>query len=163
MCARTSALGASWTALAHRVWGIPSFEFCSCFFCDPLSSHPQILTPSQPGQLVPACVFTGLLLLPIVFFSCTLLVDLVKHIRPLKSILSWLTRPFRDFLQLEDVAEYDATDPVIIKVPSWKRWALILLSSLMWFPQSILILVRRDHISFNVSLIIMLAWVSCHR
>ena len=100
------------------------------------------------------------------FFSCTLLVDLIKHIRPLKSILSWLTRPFRDFLQLEDVAEYDATDPVVIKVPSWKHWALILLSSLMWLPQSILlllILVRRDHISFNVSLIILLAWVSRRR
>lgn len=124
------------------------------------------LTPSQPGQLVPACVYTGLLLLPIVFFSCTLLVDLVQHIRPLKSVSSWLTRPFRDFLQLEDVPEYDATDPVLIKVPNWKRWALIILSSLMWLPQSIIllpILLRRDHTNFNVSLITIIAWVSHHR
>ena len=145
---------------------LPEFYFCSCCFCDPLNSHAQILTPSQPGQLVPTCVYTGLLLLPIVFFSCTLLVDLVQHIRPLKSISSWLTRPFRDFLQLEDVAEYDATDPVLVKVPSWKRWALILLSSLMWLLQSIIllpILFRPDHININVSLITTLAWVSHHR
>lgn len=121
------------------------------------------LTPSQSGQLVPACVYTGLLLLPIVFFSCTLLVDLVQHIRLLKSVSSWLTRPFRDFLQLEDVPEYDATDPVLVKVPSWKRWALTILSSLMWLLQSIIllpILLRRDHTNFNVSVITMLAWVS---
>jgi hypothetical protein len=79
--------------------------------------------------------------------------------------LSWLTRPFRDFLQLEDVAEYDAADPVLVNVPGWKRWALITLSSSMWLPQSVLLLlglVRRDHISFNVSLITMFGWVSCY-
>jgi len=122
--------------------------------------------PSQPGQLVPDCVYTGLLFLPIVFFSCTLLVDLIKHTQPLKSFSSWLTRPFRDFLRLEDVAEYDATDPVLIKIPSWKHWALIILSSLMWLPQSIsllLVLVHRGHINLNVSLITILAWVSRYR
>lgn len=126
-------------------------------------SIPTHIDAFQPGQLVPPCVYTALLLVPIVFFLCTLLVDLVSLIQPLKSISSWLTRPFRDFLQLEDVAEYDATDPVLVKVPSWKRWALITLSSLMWLPQSVLllsVLVRRGHISFDVSLITMLGWVS---
>jgi len=126
-------------------------------------SVPTHIVAFQPGQVVPSCVYTALLLLPIVFFSYTLLVDLVKLIRPLKSISSWFARPFRDFLQLEDVAEYDATDPVLVKVPNWKRWALITLSSLMWLPQSVLlllVLVRRDHISFDVSLITMLGWVS---
>ena len=135
------------------------FFFGGCFFHE----FPLTLTRPQPGQLVPACVYTGLLLLPIVFFLCTLLADLVNHIRPLKSFSSWLTLPFRDFLQLEDVAEYDATDPVLIKVPSWKRWALVILSSLMWLQQSvlvILVLVRRDHINVNPGLIIILAWVS---
>lgn len=126
-------------------------------------SIPTHIDAFQPGQLVPSCVYTALLLVPIVFFLCTLLVDLVNLIRPLKSISSWLARPFRDFLQLEDVAEYEATEPVLLKVPSWKRWALITLSSLMWLPQSVLLLlglVRRDHISFDVGLITMVGWVS---
>jgi hypothetical protein len=56
--------------------------------------------------------------------------------RPLVYLREWIIWPFRDFMQMSDMAEYDARNPVVLISPQWKKWTCVCLSSLAtvgWF------------------------------
>lgn len=84
------------------------------------------------NQPLPPIVTLCLLFIPPGIISFLLLRDVLASIQPSNTIsriiymaLQFLLRPFRDYMQLEDMAEYDPDHPNIIKSPQWKKWFLV--------------------------------------
>ncbi|KIM28242.1 hypothetical protein M408DRAFT_329592 [Serendipita vermifera MAFF 305830] len=92
------------------------------------NSHTAVLK----NQLLPPAVTLVLYYLPLGIGAFILVRDVLTSIRPsnplfrvLYRVLRFLVRPFRDYMQLEDMAEYDPDHPVIIESPQWKKWFLV--------------------------------------
>jgi hypothetical protein len=66
-------------------------------------------------------------------------------LRVIYRAVRYLIRPFRDYMQLEDMKEYDPSHPVIIKSPQWKKWFLVSaggITGIGWAVISILITIE---------------------
>jgi hypothetical protein len=111
----------------------------------------NFITSRQPQdmRLLPVSVENVIDLIPAAVISLLILRDAFVALpsssqlkgpfylfRPLAYIRKWITRPFRDFMQMSDMAEYDGRHPVVIKSPQWKKWICVGFSSLAmvgWF------------------------------
>jgi hypothetical protein len=87
-------------------------------------------TPSN--QLLPPAITLGLRRLPLGIMVFVLVRDVLASIRPTNMIFRVIyrgfrlfIRPFRDYMQLEDMKEYDPSHPVMLESPQWKKWFLI--------------------------------------
>jgi hypothetical protein len=60
-----------------------------------------------------------------------------------------LIRPFRDYMQLEDMKEYDPSHPVILKSPQWKKWFLVAAGAVAGLGWAVLSIIQALLIALN--------------
>lgn len=126
---------------------------------------------------MPVIVFLCLFFISPGIMSCVLLKDILALIKPSNTIsrivymaLQFLLRPFRDYMQLEDMAEYDPEHPVIIKSPQWKKWFLFVagvIPGIIWGVLTLFLLALGEYFETGpgpgiCTGLISFSWVSHH-
>lgn len=117
---------------------------------------------SQPQEPVPRCVFRSILWILYGYTAVALLYDLLMALPWTKNLLQKLASPFRNFLQLEDLAQFDPMSPIELTVPKWKRRVLVIGG--FYFVISLLVNVvlrgpARQHLTQDQSPMLLACWV----
>ncbi|KAG8764699.1 hypothetical protein FRC15_007463, partial [Serendipita sp. 397] len=112
------------------VLSLPQKETSFFFHASPECSTTTI---HENYAILPQDVLRAVSLLPLVWLIILVIRDALSSIgrptnrswRPVSNVVRTMGRPFNDFLEWEDMAEYDPSNPVIIVSPSWKKQVVV--------------------------------------
>ncbi|KAG8851938.1 hypothetical protein FRB91_007151 [Serendipita sp. 411] len=112
------------------VLSLPQKETSFFFHASPERGTTTIL---ENYAILPQDVLRAVALLPLAWLIILVIRDALSSIsrptnrswRPISNVVRTLGRPFNDFLEWEDMAEYDPSNPVIIVSPSWKKRVVV--------------------------------------